>query len=162
MRTATISTSTENPTPGGIVKPGNVALASNGTTVSGIQTNPAALLDGITTNYNGDSGYAASKWPCDWRITFDKPYRLREIRMKLWDLDARSFQYVIEGSVDGKKFFVLADRSKGEWAGWQQIQFSARPIKQIKIVGLHNTANENFDVVEFEAYCIPPASAPGK
>jgi hypothetical protein len=147
----------EPATTGGATMPGNVALVPpHGTVVAGVSKNPGALFDGNTTQYGGNDGYASSNWPCHWVITLDRVYRLKEIRLRFWDLDSRSYQYTLEGSVDGKKFFPLADQSKGAAAGWQEVQFSPRPIRVLRLTGLHNSANQEFSLVEFEAYCVPP------
>jgi len=140
------------------VKSGNVALASNGTTVTGPIHKPESLLDGKAVSGDGNT-YAAGNWPCEWYITFDKIYRLREIRMLLHDVSNQVYyQYVIETSVDGKTFAPLVDRSKGEWRSWQHIPFPPRPVKLIKLTGKFNSGNPFFHVVELEAYCLAPAA----
>ena len=141
----------------GIVLRGNVALASNGTTVTGVQNHPECLIDGI-----GDfvaQGLKDAAWgriPCEWTITFDRPYRLREIRMRLADGDKRFYAYAIATSVDGKNFALLEDRSAGGCRSWQQIKFSARPVLAVKIKGIGATSGDMFPVIEFEAYCVSP------
>jgi hypothetical protein len=138
----------------GIVEPGNVALASNGTTVTG---GAQSLLDGNSTNYDAGTGFTHSLWPCEWTITFRKVYRLQAICFLLHDLDkSRFYRYRIQVSADGKKFTDLADRSQGQWRGWQQLVFPPRQVKAVKLIGLFNSANPSFHVLEFEAYCIPP------
>jgi len=138
----------------GVVQKGNVALASNGTTITGVETGAESLLDGNSTNYGQ---HAVSDWPCEWTITFQKVYRLQAIHFLLHDLDkSRFYRYRIQISADGKKFTDLADRSQGQWRGWQQLVFPPRPVKAVKLIGLFNSANAGFHVVEFEAYCIPP------
>ncbi len=137
----------------GIVQSGNVALATNNTKVTGIGYNAAALLDG-ETRYERTKGFAYGKFPCEWTITFDKVYRLREIRFLLYDLDTRVYRFSLAVSVDGKTFVPLGPVSMGRSS--QRIPFTPRPVKAIKIRGLHNTTNDSFHVVEFEAYCIPP------
>ncbi len=137
----------------GIVKPGNVALASNGATVTGVRADHAALLDGNTRT---GSGYAWSPWPCEWTVTLDQVYRLQQIRLKLWDGDKRYYRYTIETSADGKKFEPLLDRSKGQWKSWQFINFPPRPVKAIRIHGLYNSINKWFHATELEAYCLLP------
>ena len=63
----------------GAVEEGNVALASNGTKVSGEKiSSPEHLLDGA----GGPTTY--SKCPCQWTITFGKAYRLQQIRFHLF------------------------------------------------------------------------------
>ena len=144
---------------GGVVQRGNVALASNGTTVTstGKIYHPENLLDGNTQRNN----IAFALWPTEWTITFPKTYQLHEIRFLLWDDDSRFFRYAIAVSSDGRKFAPFIDRSNGEWRSWQVIPLSpARPVKAIKLYGLYNSANPQFVVVAFEAYCIPPATLP--
>jgi hypothetical protein len=141
----------------GAVQKGNVALAGNGAKVTGAVNQPENLIDGVTSiSYQGVEGVAYGFWPCEWLITFDKVYRLQEIRLRLWDSDKRYYNYAIAASADGKTFTPLVDRSKVPCAGWQQLQFSPRPIKALKFIGLHNSANNYFSVIELEAYCIPP------
>ncbi len=140
---------------GGAIEKGNVALASNGTTVTGIIREPQTLLDGNSVNFGVSNGFASAKWPCEWTITFAKAYQLREIRFLLWDKDSRFYRYMVAISSDGKKFTPLVDRSKGEWKSWQAIDFPPRPVKAIKLYGLYSI-NPLFCVAEFEAYCIPP------
>ena len=139
----------------GAIKSGNVALASNGTKVTGPPHNADAIVDGKTVAGDGNT-FAMGKWPCDWYITFDKVYRLREIRLHLHDLNKEIYsQYTIETSIDGKYFTPLVDRSKGEWRSWQNVKF-LRPVKAIKLTGLFTSNYRDFFVNELEAYCIPP------
>lgn len=143
----------------GTVKEGNVALASNGTRVSGVGAGSSFLLDGKAPEDR--TGIAHSPFPCEWTITLDKTYRLREIRFLLWDLGTgRYYRYAIATSVDGNTFTMLADRSQGQWASWQRISFPSRPVKAIRLIGLYNNHNPGFHVLEFEAYCIPPPAVP--
>jgi len=142
----------------GVVQKGNVALASNGTTVTSVGKPiemAADLLDGVTQPVP-NARHAYSAWPCEWIITFPKVYRLQQIRFRLWDLDDRHHRYALATSADGRTFVPLVDRSQGEWRGWQVIPFAPRPVKAVKLLGLYNSANSNFFVVEFEAYCVPP------
>jgi len=145
---------THGPKIRGVVQPGNVALASNGTILIGAKEGARRALDGSVSAAGG--GYAVSVFPCEWTILFRKVYRLREIRFLLYNQDSRFYRYAIETSADGKKFKPLADRSRGQWSGWQQITFPAKPVKAVKLIGLYNSRNPRFHVTEFEAYCIPP------
>ena len=140
----------------GAVEKGNVALAINGTTVAGVENRPERLLDGNFTVRQ----CAGGPCPCEWVITFAKPYRLREIRFRLWDMEPRFFRYVIGTSSDGQEFVTLADRSQGNWSSWQQLRFSSRLVKSVKIIGLYGSVDKAFVVREFEAYCIPPEAPP--
>ena len=142
----------------------NVALASNGTTVSGNFVEEkwskrewsSCMIDGKTETKHGAGNYAAGKLPAEWIVTFKETYRLQEIRLKLWDNDKRFYQYAIATSVNGKNYVPLVDRSQGEWRGWQVIRFpKPRPVKFVKILGLHCNKGPFFHIVEFEAYCVP-------
>jgi hypothetical protein len=148
--------------PRGVVQKGNVALASNGTTVSGDIRQAAELLDGKSeTIYERGKGYAFGEWPCEWVITFDKVYLLSEIRFKLLDKTPAYHNYTIEVSADGEDFTMLADGSKGQWSSWQRVTFPPRPVKQVKFNGVRKSGDKWFAVIEFEAYCIP-AGSPGR
>lgn len=140
----------------GVVQKGNVALASNGTTVSGRIERGPELLDGNSIRYDGSTGFAHSAAPCEWTIAFKTTYLIREIRLLLWNGKAeRFYRYAIALSVNGTDFMPLVDRSRGEWRGWQTIEFPPRPVKAIKLTGLAGNYDQ-FHVVEFEAYCVSP------
>ena len=89
----------------------NVALASNGTTVSGSFDRPELLIDGHT-QYDDKSGVAAAKWPGVAILTLKQEYTLQEIRFKIYDRDPRIAHYVVSTSTDGKNFTVTMDCSK--------------------------------------------------
>jgi len=141
----------------GEVEPGNVALYANRTRVAG-GADGADMLDGIIPTVRRSGGIASSPWPCQWRITFEKVYRLREIRLKLPEGRNSYYQYVVSTSPDGKNFFVLADRSKARAFGWQRILFPSRPVKTIELRGLFHSGDSRFYVSELEAYCVPPTT----
>jgi hypothetical protein len=114
------------------------------------------LFDGNSTHYGAADGYAATIWPAEWTITLKKVYLLQYIRLRLWDQDNRYYRYRVWSSSDGKRFSLVVDHSTGEWRSWQEIKFPARGVKFVKLECLYNSANENFQIVEFEAYCVPP------
>ncbi|MFH1266280.1 MAG: discoidin domain-containing protein, partial [Planctomycetota bacterium] len=136
----------------GVVQPGNVALATNGTTVIGPASGASYLIDGGTS-----SGYAYSPFPCEWTITFDKVYRLQAIAFQLrGSSSSQYYRYAVAISADGEKYFPLANCSQGQWRGLQKIRVPNRPVKSIKLFGLYNNYNSYFYVTEFEAYCVVP------
>ncbi len=144
-----------------VVQRGNVALASNGTTISriiGVRGLSGNMIDGKTKTKGGPANYAEGKWPCAWIITFKNTYRLQKIRLKLWDGNKKRFyRYAIATSINGRQYVPLVDRSRGKWRSWQVIRFpKPRPVKFVKIFGLYNSVNELFHIIEFEAYCVPP------
>lgn len=146
------------PAPMGLVRQGNVALASRGTKVEGGQSSEA-LIDGNATRYDGQSGWSWVRPGGVWTITFSDVYRLQVIRFLLYDLSPKiHYRYKVEVSADGEHFELLADRSQGEWRGWQVLTFRPRPVKAVRLHGLDVFGNTAFIVVEFEAYCSAPGS----
>ncbi len=141
----------------GVVEDGNVAAAANGTQATGLSAQRAAVMFDGKLKYTGEKGYAISKIPSQWTIALKEVYRLSEIRFLLFASGKRYYRYTVEVSPDGKDFTMLADRSQGEWRGWQSLRFTAKPVKAIRIKGLHNSKNDYFHIIEFEAYCLPPA-----
>lgn len=136
------------------VKPGNVALATNGAKATAPRR-PEELIDGNTTRYTGSTGFSHGSWPCEFVVELDRTYPLRQVRIKLWDGDTRRFKYIASVSADGKNWNVIADHSDKPSAGWESHEFAARPLRFIKVRGLHNTVNSGFHIVEIEAYCLP-------
>ena len=144
----------------GEVVPGNVALQIAGAQVTGTNTTGTYLIDGAIS----ESSIARGTSPVTWTIVLPKLYRLREIRLLLVEphrVRPRHYGYIIAVSKDGKRFVPLVDRSKGQWMGWQVIDFPARPVRAIQLIGLRESGERDFYVGELEAYCIPPQSPPG-
>ena len=144
----------------GVVVAGNVALATNGTTVQGAARGETLIDGDVKVRQGLGYAYQAGGLPCEWTIAFNRPYRLKQIRFLLWNGDGRFFNYSTKISADGQHYAMLIDRSKGEWRGWQVIDFAPCSVKAVQLIGLHGSAAEEFLVVEFEAYCIPPANNP--
>jgi hypothetical protein len=130
------------------VEAGNVAAASRGGSASEIWANREELLDG---DEEGEPAHDGVGNPMT--VTLAKTYELKRIKMKLWDEPERFYTYTIESSEDGVSFTPLVDRSKGQWKGWQVLDFSPRPVKAIRVTGLSDTRNVGFHVHELEAYC---------
>ncbi len=143
----------------GVIKPGNVALATNGTTVASDKQiyAPGDMLDGVVQGYSAKKGgFTYSAFPCQWTITFDRVYRLQLIRILLLDDIERKYRYRVEVSADGMNFAPLVDYSQEDRSSWQEIKFPPRPVKAVRVIGLKHSLDPCFHVVEFEAYCVPP------
>ncbi len=147
----------------GVVQPGNVALTSNGTTITGggdYSSYAPRMIDGSLSTY----GYA--RHPCEWTITFDKVYRLKAIAFRIHSYSSSSSssrykpyaRYAVAISADGTKYFPLFNASQGQWRGWQRIPVPNRPVKAVKLYGLYNSYSSRFYVDEFEAYCVIPGA----
>ena len=159
-RVEMVSTPEPEPAPvlvRGVVKKGNVALATNGATVTSIGQpilRPADLLDGDTATVPDSHNAYALALRVD-RHAGQGLSASRETHEALgWPIATTATRWQ---PLDGKRFVPLVDRSDGEWRSWQRITFPARTVRAVKILGLFNSAIREFHVVEFEAYCIPPA-----
>jgi hypothetical protein len=158
-----------------VTSKGNVALSSRGAEVRGVfdGNSGPVLIDGNTTDYGAVPGgsHGASYGTAhvvgvspSWVIALSQTYLLREIRLLLADRDKRFYRYVVETSVDGQIYRKAADRSEGEWRSWQQLTFSPRPARYIRLRGLYSSrlkSPKGMHVVELEAYCSPPDQRKG-
>ena len=144
------------------MKPGNVALASDGTVVQGEVTNPTALNDGRVNERWNERAKAPLHKPVT--LIFPEVYELSSIRIKLSDGAQwqEYYQYTVEASSDGQTYEMLEDRTKGEWRGWQDIRFSPRPVKSIRLTGTEDHPNHTgIRIYEIEAYCSFGEKPPG-
>ena len=100
---------------------------------------------------------------------------INHLRMLLWDKDNRyyfqkflrrsiifnlifkkkpfrSYSYYIEVSMDQKDWVRVVDYSKYYCRSWQELYFTPRVARYIRIFGTYNTLNKVFHVVSLEAY----------
>jgi hypothetical protein len=139
----------------------NVALAIHGATAIGGER-PQLLIDGNSNQFDGGEGYAHTDWTAkpqqSMLITLRETESLNTIRFRLWDQDNRFYRYKVEvsASADGDTWKTVADHStSGEYRSWQLIAFPAETVRRIRITGTHDSANNQFHVVECQAYNIP-------
>jgi len=138
----------------GLVVPSeNIAtLDHSALVIEGVCRSRNALLNGDTSHYDWDSGYTCHQLGSGAiMVQLGQPYALSTMRMLLWDCDDRSYNYYIEVSVNQRDWEVVCDRTREPARSWQLISFPRRPVVFIRIVGTHNTANEVFHCVHFEA-----------
>ena len=64
----------------------------------------------------------------------------------------RSYSYYIEVSMDQKDWVRVVDYSKYYCRSWQELYFTPRVARYIRIFGTYNTLNKVFHVVSLEAY----------
>merc|ERR1719318_1663176 len=136
-----------------VVPQENIAsLAHSALVIEGVCRSRNALLNGDTSHYDWDSGYTCHQLGSGAiMVQLGQPYALNSMRMLLWDCDDRSYNYYIEVSVNQRDWEVVCDRTREPARSWQMISFPRRPVVFIRIVGTHNTANEVFHCVHFEA-----------
>jgi len=122
--------------------------------LEGVSRTRNALINGDFKNYDWDSGYTCHQLGSgSISIHLAQPYLLNSMRLLLWDCDNRAYSYCIETSLDQSTWTVCADKRNEACRSWQVIVFPARVVSFIRITGTHNTANEVFHCVHFEAPC---------
>uniref|UniRef100_A0A673FV99 BTB/POZ domain-containing protein 9-like n=1 Tax=Sinocyclocheilus rhinocerous TaxID=307959 RepID=A0A673FV99_9TELE len=114
----------------------------------------SALLDGDTQNYDLDHGFSRHPIEEEGRagiqVKLGQAFIINHIRILLWDRDSRSYSYYIEVSVDELDWVRVVDHSKFLCRSWQNLYFSPRVCRYVRIVGTHNTVNKVFHLVAFE------------
>ena len=82
---------------------------------------------------------------------------LSSMRLLLWDLDSRYYQYKIEASGNNTTWVTIVDRTTGMWQSWQDIALSTTvTARYLRLTGTYNNMNNEFHVVEWEVYGPPP------
>jgi BTB/POZ domain-containing protein 9 len=84
-------------------------------------------------------------------VQLAQPYWISSMRLLLWDCDDRSYSYHIETSLNNRDWQMAVNRDNELCRSWQNIVLDEpRPVVFVRIVGVHNTANEVFHCVHFE------------
>lgn len=114
------------------------------------------LLDASDHPYDMEKGYtrhAISSKNDDNGIVIElgNIFIINYIKILLWDLDNRSYSYVIDVSVEKEYWERVVDHSSYHCRSWQHLHFEKRPVKFIRITGTHNTVNRVFHLVSVEA-----------
>ncbi|XP_002121668.4 BTB/POZ domain-containing protein 9-like [Ciona intestinalis] len=136
----------------------NIATAQHGAQV--VQGEMcASLLDGDSGNHDLDRGYTrhdindeknGPKERCI-KVKLGQPSIINRIKLLLWDKDNRSYSYYVEVSMDDKDWTRLIDYSKFLCRSWQDLHFTQRVVRYIRVVGTHSSQNKLFHLVSLEA-----------
>lgn len=129
----------------GLISPRyNVATVAQGAIVlEGVSRTRNALLNGDVKNYDWDSGYTCHQLGSgSIVIQLGQPYHISSMRMLLWDCDTRTYSFYIETSTNQTDWKIAVDKRDEQLRSWQQFSFESRPVVFIRIIGMHNTANE--------------------
>ncbi len=136
----------------------NLALASSGTTISG--TRGYRLADAIDGQHVASSNYAFTTWasvpPGAITLDLQAAMAVSRVRILTWDWNYRDHRYVIEASVDGASWSLLADASAGAHRGWEDWAVADEPIRYLRFTGLENSANSAVCLPEWEVYGARP------
>ena len=147
----------------------NLALASRGSTITGDNgANWDKLIDGVTTGYTGTTGFGYTYWkdavnaPGSMTLDLKGLCEISSLRLLLYDLDNRFYEYYIEASSDNKTWTTIVDRTIGTWRDWQDIPFNPPiQVRYLRLTGTYNSSlngnNNGFHVVEWEVYGTPSA-----
>jgi hypothetical protein len=133
----------------------DLALASAGATAKA-PNRANDLIDGKIVHSGtatGGDGYAWGVYPSDFIVEFPRSQEISKIRFLLYNKDERrryKYQLFISPHEDDD-WEMIVDRSEKPSHGWQEHKFNPRMVRKVKVVGLHNTTNKNFHIVEIEA-----------
>lgn len=140
----------------------NVAL---GKPVEEAITNPTAATDGKITGYTSLTGFASVTWPYTLTVDLGDSYSVLCIRILLWDglgegnrqRATRSYKYRLLTSTDHQVWKVIFDSSNDGSNGWQVFSFpGALSVRYVRIHGMWNSANPEFQIVQVEAHDTAP------
>ncbi|MCE5241425.1 DUF4855 domain-containing protein [bacterium] len=137
----------------------DLALASRGAKVHGLTAieeglQPEMVIDGNYEFYDAHNGYAALTWPASFVIELPAVSIISRTQVMFFDHPSHSYryQYTVETSVDGQRWYPAVDQSEGDVVGWQVDTFPPRQARYVRFNGLHNAKNSYVHVVEFEVY----------
>uniref|UniRef100_A0A0K0EQX4 BTB domain-containing protein n=1 Tax=Strongyloides stercoralis TaxID=6248 RepID=A0A0K0EQX4_STRER len=90
-------------------------------------------------------------------IEFSNKYLINNITFRLLDYDQRYFSYHIEVSIDGKDWVKLIDYDKYNCMGVQNLFFTQRAVKFVRIRGTKASILNLFQILTFHAlYTLNP------
>lgn len=117
-----------------------------------------SVLDDSSHSYDMEKGYTrhgitSKEDENGIIIELGNIYIINYVKILLWDLDNRSYGYVVDVSVEKTYWQRVIDYSTNHCRSWQHLYFSSRPVKYIRIKGTHNTVNRVFHLVSLEAMC---------
>ena len=134
----------------------NLALASGGATISGIQaTNAAYAIDGVHTS---PVAVATATWTSvpSGTLTLDLKGTsvLSRVRILNPDWTNAPQRYRVEGSRDGAAWTLLADAGAEGRIGWDEWTVSA-PARYLRFTAISNSAGPAAGLAEWEVFGTP-------
>ncbi len=136
----------------------NIALRKS--TIEKVR-NPESITDGNIDNYTGRTGFSSFHWPGYLTLDLEKSYEIKTIRFLLWDglgkvgtvKATRLYKYRLLLSEDLVNWKVIYDTASEGFTGWQCFEFiDSVPARYVRIHGLWNSNNEDFHIIQIEAY----------
>lgn len=112
---------------------------------------PANAIDGDLETY-----WSASPYPCEWRLDLKAPKSIKTIQVFPYWGDDRYYQYVVEVSVDGKKWRPVIDWSANTTpsspSGDKHVLASPVTARYLRVRMLKNSANVGVHLCEVRVY----------
>jgi hypothetical protein len=139
----------------------NLALASNGATITGWKANQMGqLIDGVHTS-SANYGYTVWTNEPPGTMTLDLQAEATVTRMRLanWDWSHRTHRYQIECSLDATNWMVLADASGEDRQGWDDWAVTNGAMRYLRFTGLVDSSGAIQALVEWEVYGEQPVLA---
>ena len=74
---------------------------------------------------------------------------INKVQFKLWDLDDRTYSYILESSEDGSNWTTILDCSEMSCSSMQTIYFPVKQVKLISVKGIKNSFTGNIERLNF-------------
>ena len=113
---------------------------------------PEKAFDGDRVSYFDMGGYKTSPWMI---VDLEEVYALDKVNVINYYAKARYYQYEVYASIDGNKYFKIAEKSDNSNSTVHGNTFTFETPaygRYLKVVGTHNSANSAFHLNEFRAY----------
>jgi putative membrane-bound dehydrogenase-like protein len=112
------------------VAPANATIVTaTASTEQDSEKDASQAVDGnVETRWCASDG----SFPQWYQLAFDKAQKLSGLKI-VWEDKSRSYQYILEGSMDGKTWSVLSDAGKNEANGDTNATFTKTEVKFVRI-----------------------------
>lgn len=133
----------------------NIAISKYGAKIIQGTSDGISVLDDSSHPYDMEKGYirhgiSSRDDETGIIVELGNIYIVNYIKLLLWDLDSRSYGYVVDISVDRDYWERVIDYSNYRCRSWQHLYFESRPVKFIRIRGTYNSVNRVFHLVSVE------------
>jgi hypothetical protein len=109
--------------------------------------------------------WGSEKTPCSLTVQLPRARALNAVRLWTYWNNQRAYQYIIEGSADGKTWRTLADRRSNKGAATAAGETFFFPTVEAQHVRTTITGNSDGNgtghIVEIEGFCVPAADCAG-
>ena len=113
---------------------------------------PANAVDGVTDN---SSGWHADPYPQWLQVDLGKTYSVGRVKLYAYSDGARSYQYTIEASTDGKEWKQIVDMTKNVAPSTKEgdeHHFDPIEVRYVRVNMLRNSANPGVHINELMVF----------